>query len=282
MSVPGALVRIKQELLIKIPHCVIDNCFLSIPRWDILNGGGGIVRDRSRISKIAPGSSLPFFGVPSDAKPEYDTHLNDLNLSVQDPIIVIGARNLGNNLRIIAYKKGKGLLQLLGEDTDKSKRDYFCLCYVGNGEMRPHKLRFANEQISHIDGRSVAKDKEEPIIWALSGQPLLWNRRTNLNNIILNTYDLRHFWRIPTGEDRFGAQGHTGDLVEELVTLLVDTGSVSAVKEKAEELHLQREENYLHSAIGVSSDGSLLIAQLHGSFESVARTLKKAGGDTCN
>ncbi|GAH10974.1 unnamed protein product, partial [marine sediment metagenome] len=118
---------------------------------------------------------------------------------------------------------------------------------------------------------------ETGIIWALSGQPLLWEGRTDENAIILNTYDLRHFFRIPTGEGRFGARGHTGGIVEELVTILVDTEDPEEVKQRATGLGLSTEQNYLHSAIGVSQDGNLIVVQLHGSFEGVADRLRSAG-----
>lgn len=270
-------VRIRQELVIELPGQIVADAFLSVPKWESLNGHGGIVRDRPRAAIVAPGKALPVFDVSSDAKLPYDVHLAELGLSPQDPLIVVGARNLGNNLRIVAYKKEKGVLQLVGEDADKGNRDYFCLCHMDGGGVEAHKLRFEGGWVSHVDGERVAHDTEAPIRWALSGQPLLWSGQTDEHAIILNTYDLRHFWRIPTGEGRFGARGHMGDLVEELVTFLVENGDANALKEKATELGMQREKDYLHSAIGVSGEGNLVIAQLHGSFERVADRLRKAG-----
>jgi len=277
MTERNTAIRIRQELVIEIPGPIIRDAFLSVPRWDSLNGRAGIVRDRPRAARVAPGKPLPVFDVSSDAKPTYDVHLAELGLSPQDPLIVVGARNLGNNLRIVAYKKEKGLLQLLGEDADKGERGYACLCYMDGGSVKPHKLSFTGSRVSHVDGEAVPLDAEMPIRWALSGQPLLWDGHTDEDAIILGTYDLRHFWRIPTGEGRFGSRGHVGDLVEELVTTLVETGDANAVKRKAAELGMPREEDYLHSAIGVSEEGNVVLAQLHGSFEHVADTLSKAG-----
>jgi len=277
MTGRGTAVRIRQELVIEIPGQTVAQAFLSVPRWDSLNARGGIVRDRRRSAKVAAGKPLPAFDVSSDAKLPYDLHLAELGLSPRDPLIVVGARNLGNNLRIVAYKKEKGLLQLFGEDADKGERDYFCLCYMHGGAVEPHTLRFAGGRISDVDGKTVSPDTEATVRWALSGQPLLWNGKTDEHAIILNTYDLRHFWHIPTGEGRFGERGHAGELVEELATILVATGDANALKERAAELGMQREQDYLHSAIGVSEEGNLVLAQLHGSFELVADRLRKAG-----
>ena len=193
------------------------------------------------------------------------------------PVLVVGARNLGNNLRIIAYKKGKGLLQLKGEDADRGERDYFCLCNMEDEGIRPFTLRFMRDRVSHVDGDKVSAQTENRMLWALSGQPLLWNGVMDEDAVILNTYDLRHYWRIPTGEGRFGARGQAGKIVEELVTPLVEGVGVDEIKAKAAKLGLPREVDYLHSAIGTSAQGDLVLVQAHGSFEQVADKLQKAG-----
>ena len=273
-----AAIRIRQELLLEIPRQVVEAAFLSVPAWDELNGHAGIVRDRTRAENMAPGRKLPIRDFSPGVKPPYDEHLSKLGLLPNDPLVVIGARNLGNNLRIVAYRKGKGLLQLRGEDAHKGQRDYHCLCCMKGGAMEAHTLRFKEQgQISHMDGEPVDPIKAPSVQWALSGQPLLWNGETNLDTIILNTYDLRHVWEIRAGVGRFGTRAESGKAVEDLVTTLVETDDVSQVKALAEELDLPRENNYFHSAIGISQEGNLVIAQLHGSFERVADRLKKAG-----
>jgi hypothetical protein len=271
-------IRIRQELLLEIPRQVVEAAILSVPEWDKLSGHAGIVRDRTRAEIIAPGKELPIRDFAQGVKPPYDEHLSRLGLCPNDPLVVIGARNLGNNLRIVAYRKGKGLLQLRGEDAHKGERDYHCLCSMGTGAVEAHTLRFKEKgQISHMDGEPVEAAAAAPIQWALSGQPLLWNGETNLDTIILNTYDLRHVWKIRTGEGRFGTREESGKAVEDLVTMLVESGDVDQVKGLAEELDLPRENDYFHSAVGVSQEGNLVIAQLHGSFERVADRLRKAG-----
>lgn len=271
-------IRIRQELLLEIPHQVLEAAILSVPEWDKLSGRAGIVRDRTRGALIAPGRELPIRDFAQGVKLSYDEHLSRLGLCPNDPLVVIGARNLGNNLRIVAYRRGKGLLQLRGEEAHKGERDYHCLCCMDAGAVEAHTLRFREKgQISSVDGKQDSADDAASIQWALSGQPLLWNGKTDLDTIILNTYDLRHIWKIRAGEGRFGAREEAGTLVEDLVTTLVESGDVDQVKKRAAKLKLPRENDYFHSAIGVSQEGNLVIAQMHGSFELVADRLKKAG-----
>ncbi|GAG96491.1 unnamed protein product, partial [marine sediment metagenome] len=178
MSGKEGVLRLRQELMLEIPVQMLEKAFLSVPKWHELNGRGGIVRDRTRASQRAPGEPLPIFDLAREGKPAYDQHLALLGLAPNDPLVVIGARNLGNNLRIVAYKKEKGLLQLFGEDADKGDRLYWCLCYMSQGNLEPHTLKFKEGRISAIDGMCVEFGSETGIIWALSGQPLLWEGRT--------------------------------------------------------------------------------------------------------
>lgn len=263
-------VRIRSELVMEIPCEMIETSLLSTPGWDKLNGCGGIVRDRQR----AGGSKAPpVYDVPKGAKLPYDEHLERLNLSPQDPLVVIGARNLGNNLRIVAYQKGLGLLQLAGENADEGTRDYFCMCCMLNEKLEAHKLRFFDNHISQIDGEAVS-ESEAAVRWAISGQPLVWESATDMDLIIKNTYDLRHVWRIAAGE---GERSQKGALVDELVTALVTTESTRVVTEMAAKHGLPRENDYLHSAIGLTSKNTIVIIQAHGSFEMIAEKLRNAG-----
>ena len=270
-------VQLRQELILKIPRQAVRTALLSVPKWDDLNGRGGIVRDRTRAAAIGHNGDLLYRDSTPDMKPSYDAHLKENGLSHRDPLIVIGARNLGNNLRIVAYKSGKGLLQVFGENADQGQRIYYCLCCMESGSIEAHTLRFSGNRISFIDETSVGTDENVPITWALSGQPLLWNGETDLDTIILNTYDLRHHWFIKSGGGRFGPREEESQDAEDLITTLVDTDDIKAVKQKAAELELPLEENYFHSAFGVTEEGDLIIVQTHGAFELIAKRLYTAG-----
>ena len=191
---------------------MIETALLSVPEWDKLNGCRGIVRDRPR---RRPGEALPVYDIPKGAKCPYDDHLEQLGLSPQDLLIVIGARNLGSNLGIVAYCKELGLLQLSGENANEGARDYYCICCMADGGLEFHRLRFFGSRVSQIDGENVS-DNEAPVLWALSGQPLVWESATDLGLIIESTYDLRHFYRIHAGEDRFGKRSQKAHLSRNL------------------------------------------------------------------
>ncbi len=183
--------------------------------------------------------------------------------------------NLGNNLRIIAYRDGKGILQVDGEEAGKGERSYCCICRMDDGNLRAHELRFNGERVSSIDGAPAGKNSG--IQWALSGQPLLWGGKTDADQIIRTTYDLRHYYRIPSGKGRFGARSQEGEIAEEIITLLVETDNAAEVREYAARHVLQPEESYLHSVVGLAGNGDVIIVQGHGSFEAIAETLRREG-----
>jgi hypothetical protein len=264
-------VCLKQKLVAVIPQEMVKEVFLSIPRWRELNGRGGIVRDRTR----GRGKKLPWYDLDSGAKLTYDDHIGQLGLAPEDPLLIIGARNLGNNLRIIAYMKNKGILQVEGEEAGKGERPYHCLCLMDSGKLEAHELLFKGDRISSIDGTGAGK--RPGIRWALSGQPLLWGGEADTDTIIRATYDLRHFYRIPTGKGRFGSRSQEGDIAEEIITLLMDSDDAVKVRAYAAKLGLQPEKSYLHSAVGLSGSGDIIIVQEHGSFETVAETLRREG-----
>jgi hypothetical protein len=263
--------RLKQKLVAAIPREMIEEAYLSVPGWQELNGRGGIVRDHLR----GRGKRLPWYDLDSGAKLTCDEHLGRLGLAPDDPLLIVGARNLGNNLRVIAYKDQKGLLQVEGEAAGKGERSYCCLCRMDDGTLEAHELRFSGERICSIDG--AAGGERPGIRWALSGQPLLWGGETDSDEIIRTTYDLRHYYRIPTGPGRFGARSQEGAVAEEIITLLVETDDAGRVREYAAGLGLQPEESYLHSAVGLTASGDVIIVQAHGSFESVAEALRREG-----
>jgi hypothetical protein len=256
---------------------MIERVFLSMPAWAAFSGRGGIVRDRIRQRRLKKRGALPVYDLPPDGKLAYDEHLSRLGLSAGEPLLVISARNLGNNLRIIAYRRGEALMQLLGEGAETGRRPYWCLCCVDGGRLEAHRLRFDADAIGEIDGRTGNRGRAGRIQWALSGQPLLWDGRFRSNDVLLNTYDLRHIYNTETGQGRHGARSQEGHNAADLITTLVRTDSAAAVRQKAGQLGLRPERHYFHSAIGLDRRGDVVLVQCHGSFRRVAETLRAAG-----
>lgn len=278
-----AKIDIGQKIVIRLPQELITDCHLSIPGWNELKGKNGYCRDKERAGqdpnaptfvagRDAQGNPLLEFRLPYRSYDEgmcllpYEEHLHRLGLKLEDLWLVIGARNLGNNLRIIGWRKDKGLLELNGENA--TKREYHCLCKRKAKNLSVEKIKFSKE------GKPISELGESDLIWAISGQNLLWEGKgTDIGEIIPYTYDLRHVWEIPAGDpleeitDKFMAVANL--LPQEAVDELINFAASKNYK---------RQCNYLHSAVGVSEHGeTIIIVQQHGKFEDIAATLKRAG-----
>jgi hypothetical protein len=277
-----AKVDIGQKIVIRLPQELITDCHLSVPGWDELKGKNGYCRDkeRARLDPNAPtsvtgrdaqGSPLFEFRLPYRSYDEgvcllpYEDHLQRLGLKPEDPWLVIGARNLGNNLRIVGWRRDKGLLELNGEDA--TRREYHCLCKRKAGSLSMERIKFSKE------GKPLSELGEGDLIWAVSGQCLLWDgERASIEQIIPYTYDLRHVWEIPDGDP---LEAMTDEFMAAADSLPQE--AASKLMNFATSKNYRRECNYLHSAVGISQDGAtIVIVQQHGKFEDIAETLKCA------
>ena len=272
-----------QMIVSKIAQEMIHNSYLSVPGWDGIANKNGLCRDKKRAVQDpnAPVKSDGSLDLPYRSYDEdvclfsYEEHLERLNLKPEDPWLLIGARNLGNNLRIVGYDFQRGVLELDGESAISSDREYCCLCKTQDGNLIVDRVSFAS-------GIPSRKD----LSWAVSGQELVWDGKPSpIEKIIPYTYDLRHVWRI---EGRtmaeMGARAYGGDLIEEMIDRFMELsdGLPSVMSDKlirlAEQRGYSRERHYLHNAIGVTEDGKeVVIVQRHGSFEDVGETLARAG-----
>lgn len=276
-------IDIGQKIVIRLPQELIIDCHLSVPGWDELKGKNGYCRDKERANqdpdaptfvagKDAQGNPLFKFRLPYRSYDEgicllsYEDHLQRLGLKPEDPWLILGARNLGNNLRIIGWREDKGLLEL--SDENVTKREYHCLCKRNAKGLSIEKIEFSEE------GEPISKLSESNLIWAVSGQKLLWDGKVaDIKEIIPYTYDLRHVWKIPAD-----------DSIEEIMNKFMAVANLLP-QEAADDLinfaaskGFRRECSYLHSAIGISEYGeTMIIVQQHGKFEDVAETLKHAG-----
>lgn len=258
----GAIIEISQE--------DIKDCILSVPAWSKINGSVGFCRDSKRKEK---NKSIPYRGYKESYLLPYKEHLRRLGLRWED-VLVNGARNLGNNLRVIGWSKEKGLLQLKGENAN-SGRIYTCLCKTKTGELKIERLSFNKK------GGPNFKN----LAWALSGQELVWNGKPNsIEKIIPYTYDLRHVWKIPgTSIKEMGPKPYSGPAIEEMENNFVEMmkkgneKAISFLMKSAEEKGYKRERDYLHNAIGIKKNGKIIIFHRKGAFEEISKALVKIG-----
>jgi len=247
---------------------------LSVPAWEELNGGLGLCRDRVR-EGVRPEDKLPKRYYRNWCLFPYEEHLRWLDLTAEDKWVLTGARNLGNNLRIIGWCREKGLLELQGENAT-SGRTYTCLCQTINNDLTIDRLTF-------LDGKPSRND----LLWAISGPELVWDGAArDIKVIIPEDYNLRHVWEVRYEMD---LKGIGKSPVEKTAELLADkfVETMAFPAEKAAEelivfaanLGLKREQNYLHSALGLTREGNVLIVQMAGSFEKVGGMLTFLGAE---
>jgi len=286
-------IELAQMLVTKVPQEIIETPYLSVPGWDYLNGRNGYCRDSIRakcdsLAKADENGIVPYRGYdePLSVFP-YSSHLQALNLKPEAPWLLVGVRNLGNNLRIVGYKSDKNesqrLFQLSCENAHKNDAvEYSCLC-MKEGKLSIERLKFLNK-IPSVNG----------ISWAFSGQELLWDGKPIstdnevINKVLPYTYDLRHIWRDEKADNIEQNPKWMHPMVDAFVENLHKSpkdlsDAIISIKEELESKKLfvlKRECHYLHSAIGVSEDGkNIIIVQRHGKLEDVAKTLKDAGAN---
>ncbi len=272
-------IEIGQMMITRIPRQDILDSWLSVPGWEKLNGTNGYCRDNIRASQDPDfdpeKGKLPYrsYDEKSCLLP-YEEHLRQLGLKPEDKWILTGARNLGNNLRIIGWDSRKGLLELNGENA-ASGREYCCLCKGNDGKLSVQIVSFSNE-----------KPSLDNLDWAVSGQQLVWDGKpSSIETIIPFTYDLRHVWQIPgTNVPRMGPRAYAGVNIEEMcdrfieISNLPEREAARILMDFARRENYPRETDYMHSAIGISEDGDFIVlVQRHGSFEDIAATLVHAG-----
>ena len=275
--------RITRIGCVTIPRSWIENCYLSVPAWDYLNGKLGLCRDTVRAGTPPKEELLeapkrcydPIFSVG------YDRHLNLLGLSPVDKFVLTGVRNLGNNLGIVTWDRTKGLFELLGENAATNGREYTCFCRTVNGEPTISRLTFTG-----------GKPNRDNLNWAVSGPELVWDSSPSpLWRVIAFDYDQRHLWktkfkmdsgplrvgRVPTKESGEAAIQLSNKFVETLC--LPPEEAAQELSELALKLNLERESNYLHSALGLTREGDVILFQMSGSFEQVSTVLTLLGAD---
>jgi len=263
---------------VTIPRHWIDACILSVPAWEHLKGKLGLCRDTIR-KGAPPEEELPKRGYDPICSVGYDRHLNLLGLSPADKFILTGARNLGNNLGTVAWDRQKGLFELLGENAATNGREYTCFCQTADERLTIARVAFAG-----------GKPNRDDLNWAVSGPELVWNSSPSpLWRIISYDYDLRHVWktkfemdsgpmrvgRVPTEEATHAVIQLSNKFVETLY--LPAEQATREITEVAAELNLQRENNYLHSALGIKENGDVMLFQMSGSFEQASALLVLLG-----
>ncbi|MGC8989059.1 MAG: hypothetical protein ACP5MD_02955, partial [Verrucomicrobiia bacterium] len=126
-----------QATVLRFPLSLMADCHLSFPAWDAVATTNGLCRDNIRAQAetgTQPGATetqptarqpLPYRSYNADeCLVPHTRHLQESGLKPDDPWFFVSARNLGNNLRIVAWIKSRGLFELNGEEAVSSGRIY--------------------------------------------------------------------------------------------------------------------------------------------------------------
>lgn len=213
-----------------------------------------------------------------------DEHYKRLPRRLEPPLVVLGVRNVLANLRCIGYSRdmcdyfgvSKGTVAHVLEEFPFPGRPYHVLRYQ-NG-------RFAIDEFLPDGPVNSPQPQAAENEWLVSGTPVLWDcsRDELFERIITDSADHSHVWRLPRGNHPLASGSTNADW---LALQEVFQGTLSASRETAAmalnqvalDRRLDREDKYLHSVLGVSDDGALIVVIAHGRLEDVGRLASDLG-----
>ncbi len=259
-------IRIKAEgsfpwqVRVLIPREELQGAILSFPHFDALNRGTGVVRYRGQKVRRKTWEEV------SKYKVFLEEHLRFHGLIGPDGkprrrFIALGARNLGNNLGYLAFLKGKGLFYL--EDEPKlGISSYTCFFWGPNG------FGIGDFSVDFKEGRISRQGETEGYDFVVSGLPLVKGGEPvdiQGEEFLRKCTDVRHIFYFTLQEEEELFQGYPnemGGFLGRLLGLFVK-GHTRAW--------------YVHSGVGITEGGDLLILQAPGTLEEVAGLAKGEG-----
>jgi len=277
-------VAVRTHTEIVIPWSQLDGAFLSVPCWRAIASGYGLLRHGPK--GVASGERT--YEYPRYC-PTYEEHAANIPVENDQALLICGARNLGNNLGFVAFRQDgrPEVLHLADEPYDKKL--YTCLCWVeenGHRQLVLENATFPNEHRIRLPEHTRAR-----VHWAASGQAILWDGEVPpLAQFVGETYDLRHVFHLvdnerlaKTDEDKEHIRQDilSLDRLRRLYTQNQDLSPAERghmILSAAEDMGLTRQHGYLHSSIGISPQGVILL-MAHGAIEEIGRAQQIAGAE---
>jgi len=296
---------LRYDLLLTIPLEELQDIRLSVPGWAHLRKSYGIVRhpipgvvteeDLKPTAtfdplkqKVVTGSSgirryklppqdhlsagimLPEHG--SDAVPGLNAL--DPDGCVNQRIVLVGNRNLGNNYGFTAWDSGRSphCFYLLGEPV--GTRTYTCLTWRPSEGPTIQSLRFQQDGDDYrpVAAADPASTSLGDVVWCTYGQQVLRaGKLVDTEDLLTEFYDLRHLFHFNLKDP--SEQEH-------LRALTALYGDTAALKEAVLGVwHGGRPRSrYFHNATGIGHD-RLVIVQRHGTPEELGQWLLEAGAE---
>ena len=258
----------RHEGLVFLEHREIQATRLSVPHWDGLANGDGMVRWRGRAAFEKCETAL------KPHKKPVEVHLRGLHLLDEQgcptrPVLCIGNRNLGNNIGFVAWEAGPigRLLRLQSEPLER--RTYGCLCCDRDDRLSIRTLSFRKGK-----PRSARwTDLSHELKWCASGMRILEEGRIRrVPELAEDAYDIRHLLALD------GTRDADREVLQRIYGDPAGPFDFDGFKTRAiEEWRVGRARSrYFHNCIGVSGTGVVLL-MAEGTPEQLAERLQSAG-----
>lgn len=281
LACAATIVELRQSTKIVLRRADVAALELSIPGWAEIAAAPdnrGFLRHGVKRAKshIRPELKLP-----------YEEHVRALPAEYTGNLLLWGTRNSMQNLLLPAYHAERDPKLLRRVDEPWRCSIYHALVRHGDGRIAIEAVRFSSKGGIEPDGIELRADDgkwraQEDVVWAVVGQPLVWDGALPpIGSLAAMTYDLRHVWKLawePHQSCLREARIHEKLMHEFMAHLSAATETRAAIlSDIAREHHLQIEDGYLHSSLGLDARGNLILLARHGSLTEIGRELSEAG-----
>lgn len=275
---------IKRQELVKL--------FWSVPDWSQLAvepASKGIVRHgdlrsaRGHISRSFKRSYSHHAG-------EFLKHIGDREGETARPLLAWGSRNTQQNLGLPGWHSSRKPKLLCRPDEPAQAWEYYALLLnsgapKGETDVALERIAFDGNRINKLaTDPTTSSRKSASVEWAITGQPLVWDGEASaLELVVGNTYDLRHIWKLRWEDWQDRASEHA--IHRELMNAFMDgielnaTARGARLVEIADRHQLERANSYLHSSIGITADGDLVLLMKTGAIEELAAAHIELGSE---
>ena len=276
----GNPVNLDQRTVLKIGRSNILDIRLSIPFWE------KIARPPANQGFVRHDVERAESRMPAEYKIPYAEHAEPLLTEGHRSFLLIGARNLQQNLLMPAFHADCEPKLLCRFDEPWGTETYSALVRFRDGTLALEQVRFRAgahpDDADSVEIPSGGSWRQEDVEFAVVGQPLVWDDKlTSISRLAALCYDLRHVWRL-RWESHLTCQ-RDAEIHQELMSALMRTlpiplGERAGILEEIAGRHnLKLEDAFYHSSLGIDQQGNLILVAMHGSLPDVGRTLLENG-----
>ncbi len=280
------MTALRQQTLIRLDPADLVSLVWSVPAWEELTrepAASGLVRHG--------GVAQAVNYLPKSMKVAYSEHaasylqgLGDESGNQPRTLLAFGSRNTFQNLGLPGWHADRMPRLLCRRDEPWAHWEYHAFCGLKDGGAELRRIHFEPDpggQPQHVSGGEGSENFTD-VKWAVTGQPLVWDGVvSSVTTLAGNTYDIRHLWAL-----RWEAwQKCPGDfsIYQEMMSCFMRNLAASvttrgeSMLEIAARYRVPPAEGYLHSSLGMTDSGELLLLMQTGSIIDVANSQRALG-----